>query len=383
MVEYPKVEIHYTPPSHVLKIVDDAKEFSESDFSEDEPIYVLKDGKRGTFIKNKDDKYLLAKTVKEKERKKRLKLHERKQKEQNEDLIKEIHYINYEADEENDDEDDESEDEKEAKQQNGGERYDENGNRITSRRTSQDVIMEFEYETETESESDSELESELEKFNSNGEEIEKPPKPPKMPKRRKKVTRKPSPVYIHYEDEDRGSKRTHSVKTETAAAADAEIKINEETQELTVNKETASPEIERVESTEPEPVFGKPSVRNMLRGSSSEEEEESSSKELVEEDKQKLKVPESEPEEELSNLRPESVNNPYFDAKKVQDSDSDLDEFGRMKDRQRPSSAMFDFLPPLKPDPRLDGGDITNCKNRLSRHVVIIREALARNERTY
>jgi hypothetical protein len=71
VVEYPKVEINFTPPSHVLKIVKDAKDEEGSEFSEDEqPVYVLKDGKKGTYIM-KDQKYYLAETVKE-NRKKRL-----------------------------------------------------------------------------------------------------------------------------------------------------------------------------------------------------------------------------------------------------------------------------------------------------------------------
>ena len=67
IVEYPKVEINFTPPSHVLKIVADAKEEEGSDWSEDEPVYVLKDGKKGTYIM-RDQKYYLKDTVKENKR---------------------------------------------------------------------------------------------------------------------------------------------------------------------------------------------------------------------------------------------------------------------------------------------------------------------------
>lgn len=108
-----------------------------------------------------------------------------------------------------------------------------------------------------------------------------------------------------------------------------------------------------------------------------------SESETDEEDRKKLMIVKEPEPEEFATLRPETIDEKFFDAKRDLDSDSDMDEFGRLKDRQRPSSTLFDFLPPLKPDERLDNGDITNCKNRLSRHVVIIREALARNERRF
>lgn len=344
------MEINYTPPSHVLKIVDDARDYSESDWSEDEPIYVLKDGQRGTFIR-KDDKYYLAKTVKERSQKRKHKLNEKKSKKiengNGEELIKKIHYINYEADEESEEEDQKDVDEEHKQENDEGEKqqskqptptvYSSTPNLKSPSYSSHNITT---YSTtETESDSESESEAEIE-YDSEGLVIEKPPKPPKPPKHKSKK----AAVYINYR------------------SSEDETKQKKPQQEI--HEEEPEEEEERIED------------QIVLM-----DDDDMDSDQTDEEDKAKLVASEEE-EEELSNLRPETVmDDKYFDAKKVQDSDSDLDEFGRLKDRQRPSSATFDFLPPLKPDPRLDGGDITNCKNRLSRHVVIIREALARNER--
>ena len=93
VVEYPKVEINFTPPSHILKIVKDAKDEEGSDWSEDEqPVYVLKDGKKGTYIM-KDQKYYLAETVKD-NRKKRLEMKlTKKRKETEQADFKEVYTI--------------------------------------------------------------------------------------------------------------------------------------------------------------------------------------------------------------------------------------------------------------------------------------------------
>jgi hypothetical protein len=60
--------------------------------------------------------------------------------------------------------------------------------------------------------------------------------------------------------------------------------------------------------------------------------------------------------------------------------EADFDEYGRRKYRERPSSSIWSALPPLKPDPDLDGGDINKCKLRLMSDTVKIREALQRPE---
>ena len=94
VVEYPKVEINFTPPSHVLKIVENAKEEEGSDWSEDEPVYVLKDGKKGTYIM-RDQKYFLAETVKEKRKKRLRKKLTTKKKEEEHGDFKEVSVITF------------------------------------------------------------------------------------------------------------------------------------------------------------------------------------------------------------------------------------------------------------------------------------------------
>ena len=89
VVEYPKVEINFTPPSHVLKIVEKAKDEEGTDWSEDEPVYVLKDGKKGTYIM-KNQKYFLAETVQENKKKRLRKKLTTKKKEQNKHEFKEV-----------------------------------------------------------------------------------------------------------------------------------------------------------------------------------------------------------------------------------------------------------------------------------------------------
>lgn len=92
VVEYPKVEINFTPPSHVLKIVEKAKDEEGSDWSEEEPVYVLKDGKKGTYIM-KNQKYFLAETVKENKKKRLRKKLTTKKKEEEKNDFKEVSVI--------------------------------------------------------------------------------------------------------------------------------------------------------------------------------------------------------------------------------------------------------------------------------------------------
>ena len=68
-----------------------------------------------------------------------------------------------------------------------------------------------------------------------------------------------------------------------------------------------------------------------------------------------------------------------FDAKLLQESGSDTDEFGRRRNRDRPSSSIYHSLPPLHPDLVLDDDDVNKCKVRLMRNTVNIHEGLAKN----
>ena len=64
-----------------------------------------------------------------------------------------------------------------------------------------------------------------------------------------------------------------------------------------------------------------------------------------------------------------------------QEADSDAEIYISKRLRCRPSSSIYDYLPPLNPDPVVDEGDSNKCKSRLQGDTVVIREALARNER--
>ena len=195
-------------------------------------------------------------------------------------------------------------------------------------------------------------------------------KPKKKKKKRKK---KQKEIYIHYK----------SSSEDEAVVMEQKLKMRQEYEEEQLKKMKDEDERKKRLAKEAEKEAG--GYRDDEDTNSEIDFKEVEESETDEEDRKQLMVvePEAEEEEIFATLRPETVDDRFFDAKKDLDSDSDLDEFGRLKDRQRPSSTLFDFLPDLKPDPRLDNGDITNCKNRLSRHVVIIREALARNERKF
>ena len=195
-------------------------------------------------------------------------------------------------------------------------------------------------------------------------------KPAKKKKRRKK--KKQKEIYMHYK----------SSSEDEAVVMEQKLKMRQEYEEEQLKKMKDEDERKKRLAKEIEKEAG--GYRDDEDTNSEMDFKEVEESETDEEDRKQLMVVEPEVEEEtFATLRPETVDDKFFDAKKDLDSDSDLDEFGRLKDRQRPSSTLFDFLPDLKPDPRLDNGDITNCKNRLSRHVVIIREALARNERKW
>lgn len=116
----------------------------------------------------------------------------------------------------------------------------------------------------------------------------------------------------------------------------------------------------------------------MGEGDTESEGQEMDIKADTESDKDEMKDPVEKFKEKFSNLRKDTPED--FDAKKHYDSGSDLDEFGRRRDRARPSSSMYDYLPPLRPDPVIDGGDVNRCKIRLLRDAVNIKESLSNNE---
>lgn len=116
----------------------------------------------------------------------------------------------------------------------------------------------------------------------------------------------------------------------------------------------------------------------MGEGDTESEGQEMDTKADTESDKDEMKDPVEKFKEKFSNLRKDTPED--FDAKKHYDSGSDLDEFGRRRDRARPSSSMYDYLPPLRPDPVIDGGDVNRCKIRLLRDAVNIKESLSNNE---
>eukprot|EP00111_Clytia_hemisphaerica_P002677 TCONS_00007569-protein len=412
IVEYPKVEINFTPPSHVLKIVADAKEEEGSDWSEDEPVYVLKDGKKGTYIM-RDQKYYLKDTVKENKRSRLKKTLKDKRKAIEQGDIKEIQYINYKSES-----DEEADDEQEEENEQTFDGMDQEGEGVKEEKKEQvkddeeeekkKVVLQ-ESESESESETDTDVTEEEKQDEKNKEQIDnkidedvddelanllsadekQPPHPPseseydsegnkitkvKSPpkeemvveqptKRRKKRRKKKKTVYMHYKTSD---DETEERKRRKVEKEEEERKIREEKNTIK-NKQLETGIVYNKED-------------DKLEDDDDMDFKEFSESSTDEEDRKKLIVIEEAIEAEtFATLRPETIDEKFFDAKGDQDSDSDLDEFGRLKDRQRPSSTLFDFLPPLKPDERLDNGDITHCKNRLSRHVVIIREALARN----
>ena len=216
-----------------------------------------------------------------------------------------------------------------------------------------------------------EKEIEMKEASECDEEGNKIEKVKKKKKRRKK--KKANLVYMHYK----------SSSEDEAEIMEQKMKMRKEYEEEQLKKLQEEEEAKKKLANEVEKEAGGYHDDDDSNPEIDFKEVEES--DTDEEDRKKLMVaePEEEEAETFATLRPETVDDRFFDAKKDLDSDSDLDEFGRLKDRQRPSSTLFDFLPPLKPDPRLDNGDITNCKNRLSKHVVIIREALARNERKF
>ena len=79
-------------------------------------------------------------------------------------------------------------------------------------------------------------------------------------------------------------------------------------------------------------------------------------------------------EEDDNDLRNDTPAIKDFDAMKIKDSV--YDQYGRRKDRERPSSSLYDILPPLNPDPVKDKGDINRCKIRLLGETVTIREGI-------
>ena len=79
-------------------------------------------------------------------------------------------------------------------------------------------------------------------------------------------------------------------------------------------------------------------------------------------------------DEDDNDLRNDTPAIKDFDAMKVKDSV--YDQYGRRKDRARPSSSLYDILPPLNPDPVKDKGDINRCKIRLLGETVTIREGI-------
>ena len=270
---------NYIPPSHILKIVRDAENITDSDsnssYGEGEQSFVLHDRKPGKYRRSRDNKYVLIDSGKSKKRKVKKKVVKKKP---STSTKREVKYIEYADDEDTDDENADNE--------------------ILDGKTARNLK--------------------------------------------------------NYEDE---------TKLERMEGDDSLMFIPD------INDNT-NREIGGKLSTDVEGMDLTPAFEEEEEG---EEEEELNADEKVKKEKTLM--------EKYSNLRQDTPED--FDAKKIYDADSDVDEFGRRKDRQRPSSSIYDYLPPLRPDAVLDEGDVNKCKERLMQNTVVIREALARNDRKF
>ena len=94
----------------------------------------------------------------------------------------------------------------------------------------------------------------------------------------------------------------------------------------------------------------------------------------VDDDDRSLDLMNENDDEDDNDLRNDTPAIKDFDAMKVKDSV--YDQYGRRKDRERPSSSLYDILPPLNPDPVKDKSDINRCKIRLLGETVTIREGI-------